>query len=737
MMDAATTSLRMEPSIDERETLQRVRGAVRPSSRRHSAANLRAMKWSSRDAPVKTRIVVVTALCAAAAGCAPLARSQDCPSIDALRSYEPPQATRVYARDGALIADLSPERRVLIDLDEVPPVVSNGFVAVEDRRFWSHDGVDLRGAGRAVFRTIVRRSFREGFSTITMQLTRSVFPHELPMRDRARRKTCEILLAGQVEDAFAKRDILRMYMNQVYMGDGKYGIEEASRGYFGKPARRLTTAEAALLVGLVKNPEGYNPRRNVQRAIRRRNVVLDVMARENVITPAEAGKAKAEPVALAPPLEAAGAAPWYVAAVRRELRQRFGSDADVRGLRVYTGLDPAVQKAARDALVEQIRSIEGGTFGRWRHAVAGARLEPAEGSGSPYLQGVVIVLDARSGEVRALVGGRDFTHSSYDRALQARRQPGSTFKPIVYAAALQYGLSPADIIETTPVSMDIAGAAWRPDDLVPDTVTSLTVRDALALSSNNAAVRVGEWVGVNRVVDMAATLGLTTPIPPYPSIFLGSAEVIPAELGAAYATLGNGGYAVKPTLIERVEDTRGNVLWRAPSRPQHILDEGVAFLTTNMLEDVIDRGTGTAVRRSGFWLPAAGKTGTTNDARDVWFVGMTPELVGVVWLGFDQPKQILPNAFGGNLAAPVWARTMSAAYASRSAPAAWQPPSSITSVPIDGTTGQLAAADCPPADVRIEYFIAGSEPREYCPTHSRSPGGLDRLLRGLGVRRNP
>jgi penicillin-binding protein 1A len=674
------------------------------------------------------KIRPLLALCVVLAACTPLAESQDCPSIDALRSYQPPQATRVYARDGSLVADLSIERRVVIDLDEVPPAVSNGFVAVEDRRFWSHDGVDGRGAVRAAWRALIARSFREGFSTITMQLVRSVFPQELPMRDRARRKACEVLLAPQVERAFAKRDILRLYINQVYMGDGKYGIEEAARGYFGKPARRLTTAEAALLVGLVKNPEGYNPRRSVQRAIRRRNVVLDVLARENVITPAEAERAKAEAVRLAPPLEAAGPAPYYVAAVRRELRDRFGSDADVRGLRVHTGLDPAMQRAAREALVEQLRAIEAGRFGRWRHATApGGRLPPAEGSGSPYLQGAVLVLDARSGEVRALVGGRDFTHSSYDRALQARRQPGSAFKPIVYAAALQRGLSPAAWIETTPVSIDLAGAAWRPDDLVPDSVTHLTVRDALALSSNNGAVRVGEWAGIDRVAAMARTLGISTPVPRYPSVFLGSAEVVPAELAAAYAVLGNGGYGVTPTLISRVEDARGNVLWRAPSRPPHVLDEAVAFLTTNLLEDVIDRGTGTAVRNSGFWLPAAGKTGTTNDARDVWFVGMTPDLAAVVWMGFDQPKQILPNAFGGNLAAPVWARTMSAAYTRLPAPAGWQPPPSLLSVPIDARTGYRAGDGCPPEDVRIEFFLPGLEPAGQCPVHGR--GLLDRIFR--------
>ena len=681
-------------------------------------------------------LVLLLALCAAGVVAVVMtARAQECPSIETLRTYEPAQATRVYAGDGSLLADLSQERRVVVDLDDVPPTVSNGFVAVEDRRFWQHEGVDFRGAGRAVWRNITSLSLSEGFSTITMQLTRNVFPEELPRSEKLRRKICEVRLAGDVEDALEKRDILRLYINQVYFGDGKYGIEEAARGYFGKPASRLTLSEAATLVGLVKNPNGYNPRRRPDRAIARRNVVLDVLVRERVVSAEEAARARGDSLVIAPPIEASGAAPYYVAAVRRELRERFGENAAVQGLRVHTGLDPALQKAAHNALVEQIERIEDGAFGKWQHTVGapGEDLEAAQGSGSQYLQGMVIVLDARTGEVRALVGGRDFAHSSFDRAFHARRQPGSTFKPIVYATALQAGLSPASRIDATPVEVTLASVAWRPDDLVPDSVTALSLRDALVLSSNNGAVRVGEWAGIGRVVDMAKTLGLTTPVPELPSILLGAAEVIPAELTAAYATLGNGGYRVVPTLVTRVEDAHGRVLWRAPARTDRVLDSSVAYLTTSLMEDVIDRGTGTAVRDAGFWLPAAGKTGTTNDAKDVWFVGMTPDLAAGVWLGFDQPRQILPNAFGGSLAAPVWAATMKAAYATRAAPAAWTPPSTLVSAPIDAATGQLATPNCPPDDVRIEYFAAGAAPADYCDTHPR--GFMDRVLRGLRIRR--
>src|SRR5687768_16756799 len=583
-------------------------------------------------------LILVTTLVGA---CRPLEAAQECPNVDALRKYRPPEASRVYALDGSRIADLSPERRVVVDLKEVPGSVSNGFVAVEDRRFFQHDGVDVRSVGRAVVRNITSLSIKEGFSTLTMQLARQVFTAEMPISKKVSRKLCEVKLAPQIEKAFTKREILRMYMNQVYLGGGVYGVEEASRLFFGKPVGKVTLAEAALIVGLVKNPEGYNPRKNPMRAIERRNVVLDVMAREKLITAAQAAQAKREPLRLAPPVEAAGAAPYFIAAIRRELHERFGEDADTRGLRVYTGLDPVVQKAAQQSLVAQIKRIEANGFGRYRHKKpdSAARLEPAGANGSPYLQGMIVVLDPRSGEVRGMVGGRDFTHSQYDRVFLAKRQPGSAFKPFVYAAAIQQGLTLNSRIETTPLEMEGESGTWRPDDLVHDTVKSLSVRDAFALSSNYGAIRVGQWVGPERVIEVAKAAGISTQIPPYPSIFLGAAEVIPADFVAAYATFGNGGRRVTPRLVNRVEDARGKVLWTAPAGVEPAIDEGVAFLTLSLMEDVVDRGTGSAVRRREFWLPAAGKTGTTNDAKDVWFVGMTNDLVAGVWLGFEDRKR--------------------------------------------------------------------------------------------------
>jgi penicillin-binding protein 1A len=678
---------------------------------------------------ITQRLFVIGGFTSVFAACSG-ADAQNCPSVAQLRAYKPPEATRVYARDGSRIADLSPERRVVVELKDVPKTVWGGYVAVEDKRFWDHGGVDLRGVARAMARNITSLSIDEGFSTIPMQLARQVFTEELPMdENKFRRKACEVSLAPKIEKAFTKREILKMYVNQIYLGDGLYGVEEASRAYFGKPVSKVSPGEAAILVGLAKNPEGYNPRKKPAQTIRRRNIVLGVMAAQGVITAEQATKAKAEPLRLAPPLEAAGPAPYFIAQIREELRARFGEDADKRGLRVFTGLDPAAQKGAREALNAQIRKIEKGELGTYKHAKPdSSKLPPATGTGSPYLQGMVVALDIRTGEVRALVGGRDYTHSNYDRATKAKRQPGSAFKPFVYAAAIQQGLTLNSRIETTP--LDGAGG-WRPDDLVPDSVTSLPVRDAFALSSNYAAIRVGNWVGPQAVISMARAAGISTHIPPYPSIFLGAAEIIPIEFVAAIGAFGNGGKRIHPRFINKVEDARGKVLWQSKESNEYTINAGVAYLTLSMMEDVVDRGTGGAVRRAGFWLPAAGKTGTTNDSKDVWFVGMTPDMVAGVWLGFDTPKTITSNASGGRFAAPIWAEMMKAAYAKQPQPGGWAAPADLVSVPIDKESGGLAAEKCPPESVRIEYFMPGTEPTEYCPIHGAQQNAVDKLLQGI------
>ncbi|MGH7459311.1 MAG: penicillin-binding protein 1A [Longimicrobiaceae bacterium] len=652
----------------------------------------------------------------------------DCPSVESLRRYVPPQASRVFDSEGKVLAQLAPENRVVVPLEEIPPLVANAFLAVEDKRFFRHHGVDYRRVGGAVLSNLRQLRFAEGFSTITMQLARNLFPDHLSRDKTLGRKLWEVFIAREIEGAFSKQEILELYLNQIYLGDGLHGVEAAAQGYFGVSVRELSAGQAALLAALPKAPERYNPRENPERARERRDLVLSLMAGAGVTSASEAERARVEPIELAPPIEGRGSAPYFVAAVREQLEELFGPYADREGLRVYTTLDRDLQRAAEKGLLEQLRAVEQGSLGGFAHPVCGSR----QGS-SACLQGAFVALDPKSGDVLALVGGRDFGQSQFNRATLALRQPGSAFKPFVYAAAISLGL---------PVTTPLLGPGaepyqgdYFPADAVPDSVR-VDLREALRRSSNQATVVLGERVGVERVIETARALGISTPIPPYPSILLGAAEVVPIELVAAYAPFGNGGVAVEPRFIERVEDARGSVLYRAPVVRRHVLSPPTAFLTLDLMRGVVDGGTGWRVREAGLpaEVPAAGKTGTTNDAADVWFVGMTPELVAGVWLGFDRRVEISPAAGGGRFAAPVWGRVMASYYAGRPAPPEWTPPEGLVRLPVDQESGLPATSACPEESIREEWFVAGSEPEGHCPLHPEPEveGWFQRGSRGLG-----
>ncbi len=660
----------------------------------------------------------------------PRCSGNECPSVAALRDYVPPQASRVFDREGELVAHLAPERRIVVPLERIPAHVSGAFLAVEDKRFFRHAGVDYQRVVGALVHNVRSGRYDEGFSTISMQLARNLFPEYLTREKTLRRKLWEVVLARQIERAFAKDEILELYLNQIYLGEGLYGVEAAAQGYFGKSTRELAPHEAALLAALPKAPSHLSPRRNPLPAVRRRNLVLSLMADARVISTLEAERAREAPLGLIPPPEARGEAPYYVAAVRRELRERFGPEAETAGLRVYTLLDRQLQRSAERALRQQIEAVEAGKFGRFRYAsCSGGNAERPEAC----LQGLFVAMDAQTGDVRALVGGRDFALSQFDRVMQARRQAGSAFKPIVYATALAAGIP-----ITTPLvgpSADDYESGYRPADHVSDSL-NIDLREGMRASSNRAAVALGERVGVGRVVQTAHAFGLSTPIHEYPSTFLGAADVIPLELIAAYSVFANGGTLVEPRLIRRVEDARGNVLWEAPVRTRPVLPPNVSFLTLSLMQDVVNRGTGSGVRTAGlpYSVPAAGKTGTTNDAADVWFIGTTPDLVAGVWLGFDRPQRILQGASGGRLAAPVWGRVVADFYQNRPAPPAWVAPADLIAVEVDRESGHLPTSACPPEQVSTEWFIPGTEPYEYCPLHAEP--GIDRWIRrtfrGLG-----
>jgi penicillin-binding protein 1A len=643
-----------------------------------------------------------------------------CAPLDDLASYQA-EGSELLDVEGNAFGTLATVNRRIVSIDSLPPHVPRAFLAVEDRRFYSHHGLDLTRMGGALLSNVRAGGVTEGGSTISMQLARNLFPEWLPFQQRTmRRKIMEARVARQIERSFEKDKILELYLNHIYLGEGAYGIEAASRTYFGKPAAELTVVEAALLGGLPKAPSQLNPVASEERALERRNLVLREMADAGYITADEAAQAREQPIQLASGRmseEGGVQGSYFIERVRRELEEVVGSRFYTAGLRIHTTLDRTAQQAAEEELSRQLTGIEAGRFGTYRHAsYAGTESVGAATGETPYLQGVVVVMDAATGEIRALVGGRDFEDSKFDRASQALRQPGSAFKPFVYLAALQRYGSPLHVVEDSPLRLTLSGGrVWEPRNYTGTYDGPMTMRDALARSKNTATVRLAQDVGVRSAIDLAGRLGISNEIPDLPSTTLGSAEVRPMELVGAYAAFTNGGNRVEPRFIQRVVDRHGRTVWESSTRRDQVVDPASAFVLTSMLRDVVDRGTGTAVRAAGFRGPAAGKTGTTNGNTDVWFVGYTPELVAGVWIGLDRPAQIVPGASGGTLAAPVWARVMSRIYQDRRMPPEWSPPSGVTSAQVDRATGAVVDANCPAqGPTYTEYFVRSAPPATSC-----------------------
>jgi penicillin-binding protein 1A len=658
---------------------------------------------------------------------------RDLPSVGRLEKWEPHLTTKVYAADGSLLAEFASERREMVPLEEVPPVVVKALLATEDQWFYQHRGINYVRLVEAAIHNLRTGEAAQGASTITQQLARNLF---LTPEKKLTRKIKEAVLAREIEATYDKDEILEMYLNQVYFGSGAYGIESAANLYFGKPARELTLPEAALLVGLPKAPGRYSPRVDLRAAIQRRNTVLEGMREDGLVDFATTRRAQAAPIVLAQTRQADRPSTYFADYVRSQIEGLFGSEAVWQeGLRVYTTLDPELQAHAEKVVEQRSREIEAmGGFRAYRHVTReqwlarqtanpeaveelAEREETDEFTNTPYLQMGLVALDLETGSIRAMVGGRSFEESKFNRITQARRQPGSTFKPFVYAAAIAGGIPASHVIYDVPFAMREAdGTWWSPDNFDGTFHGAMPLREALTRSINVVAVKLQQQIGTNAVLQYARDSGLSTPLPAVPSLAIGAGEVIPLEMAAAYTVYPNLGVKVEPRAISRIEDRNGVLLRSFEPRRRRVLDRRAAYLMLTILRDVVDKGTGRyGLRGKGFTAPAGGKTGTTNESTDSWFVGFTPKTLTLVWLGFDRKQKIMHNGTGGLLAAPTWTAFMEKVVERDSVVGEFPSADALglKRVTVARSSGLLAAPFCNSA-AYTELFIPGTEPERYC-----------------------
>jgi penicillin-binding protein 1A len=633
---------------------------------------------------------------------------------------QPVQSSLVFARDGSLIGDIGKQSRTSITITSVPRYVPQAFIAVEDQRFYEHDGVDLKAVAGAIKDNLL--GDKRGGSTITQQLVGIMHPDIIDRSQVSglagvKRKVREQNAAREMERHYTKQQILEAYLNQVDLGHLWFGIESAAHHYFGVSAAQLTLAQAASLAALPKSPTQYEPIRHNEANRRRRNLILELMVEQKLVSAADAERAKLEPVTISPNNGVAAPANYFVDAVRAEA-DREGIPIMNGGYKVYTTLDIPMQVAAVNALVAGTLAVEA------RPDFKHLKMADAKNGETDYLQGMAIVLDPYNGDVRALVGGRNYAMAPFNRATVAYRQPGSSIKPIVFAKALEEGIPINRIYSDTMLEIPLDnGQIYTPGDIDNKYLGPMTLREALVKSRNTVAVQVGMETGMDSVAALAKRMGIESRMLPVPSSAIGASVVHPIEIAQAYTAFVNSGQVVEPRMITRIADLHGRtVLSKAPSVPVQVMDPRAAFIMRDVMREVTQRGSGTAARNAvPARVPIAGKTGTSNDNNDVWFVGITPDFVGAVWLGFDKLQTITTSAVGGGLAAPIWGQMMATYYAKNYSRDWPQAPAGIVFADVDRETGEVATPMTPADRRQIEYFIAGTEPFDI-----RSPWNVPR-----------
>ncbi|MBS0660407.1 MAG: PBP1A family penicillin-binding protein [Verrucomicrobia bacterium] len=635
-----------------------------------------------------------------------------------------PQRATVFDMDAKPYARLYGENRLIVPLKDISPKFVQALLAREDARFYSHWGVDPVGILRAAYNNLTR-SRKEGASTLTQQLARN----SLPLGGRTLdRKLLEACIALRIERAYTKDQILTHYINRIYYGAGLYGIEAASLSYFGKHAKDLELSEAAVMAGIIRSPNRFSPLKNPAGAEGNRNDVLQRMLALGKISPAEAEAARKEKVATTGKARVSFQQENYAMdAIKRDLDTILESDQqEDGGLQIYSTIDPELQGLASKALEETLAKIEAQPG--WEHPRRASWKKAEDGSEQPteYLQGAVVIIENRTGAIRALVGGRDFAQSKYNRAILARRQVGSSFKSFLFAAAFQRGLLPGMLISDDPIEpgslKDGNGmpSNWSPANSDEKYNGLLPAADGLIRSRNTMSVRLGEMLGLPEVMKLATAAGLTRDVPASPTIYLGAFEATLKDLTAAYTAFPNGGVRRQPYLIERIDDAEGSTVYRAARQERPMFSEGANWLTSTTLEKVLVNGSAARARSElGFKLAAAGKTGTTNDFRDAWFVGYTSSLTVGVWVGLDKPTTIMRKGYGATLALPVWTSILNKANKDRYPAVAFKPTEALRKVRVCSISNKLATAGCDMAAKSYEIDLPVSViPKEACGTHA-------------------
>src|SRR2546423_12405678 len=655
-------------------------------------------------------------------------------TFDLKKVGEMPERNTVFDVDGKIYSRLAGANRLKVSLSEVSPLFIDALLVREDTRFYQHGGIDWRGILRALARDVLTLSAKEGASSLTQQLARN----SLPLGGRTlSRKFLEAMVALRIEREFTKQQILELYINRIYFGAGCYGVETASQAYFGKNASKLNLSEAALLAGLIRSPNRFSPLKNPSGAAAQRDAVLKRMVDLKKISRAQAEPAKLAKINTHPKRIMQIQENYAMDAVQRDLNLLLTQDQiDNGGLFIYTTLDPEVQNAAQSALETQLTKIEHQS--NFNHPIKANYKVPENGepdSAMPYLEGALVAIDNASGGIRALVGGRDYAQSKFNRALApANRQVGSAFKPFVYTVAFSHGLLPSTAISDGPIQPgEIDGAGnWSPANSDGTYGGTMLCSYGLIHSRNTMSVRVGQFAGLDAVQKVANDLGISKNVPHGPAIYLGSFDTDLKDLAAAYSVFPNAGLRRQAYIIERIDDQEHHPIYRAAHISAPALDPSAAWMTSQLMEEVLTRGTAASARSLGFKLPAAGKTGTTNDYKDAWFVGYTSTMTCGVWVGFDQPVTIIPHGYGAALALPVWVQVMNKA-AQRYPPQDLQPTMPLQHALVCSLSNHLATTGCEAAGTAYELDLpADKVPSVACEIHGGEQMQFAQKLNNFG-----